>query len=67
MTEAESVLASYLDDARRIITEAEAGFGGDVESVALPEELEGLRWFPLPNAPFIESVSTENDGDETDA
>ena len=66
LTEPESALARYLDEARRIVAEAEAEFGGDEESAVLPEELERLRWFPLPNAPFIEGLSTTGGDDDTD-
>jgi hypothetical protein len=66
LTEPESALAPYLDEARRIIAEAEAEFGGDEKSAVLPEGLERLRWFPLPNAPFIEGLSTANGGDDSD-
>jgi hypothetical protein len=64
LTEPESALEGYLNAAREIVTAAEAEFGSDDERVALPEEFEHLRWFPLPNAPFIEVRSTldeEND------
>ena len=66
LTEPESALARYLEDARRIIAEAEAEFGAERESAVLPETLERLRWFPLPNAPFIEALPTTDRGDDTD-
>ena len=67
LIEPESALARYLDDARRIVAEAEADFGGDEKSVVLPEELERLRWFPLPNAPFIEGLTATKGGDDVDS
>ena len=64
LTEPEAALEGYLEVARGIISAAEAEFGVDDERVALPEEFEPLRWFPLPNAPFIEVRSTpEGDND----
>jgi len=64
LSELESGLEGYLEAAWEIVAAAEAEFGSDDERVALPEEFEHLRWFPLPNAPFIEVRSTlgkEND------
>ena len=49
LTEPESALGEYLDQARRIIAEAEEEFGVGETAAALPEELERLRWFPLPH------------------
>ena len=66
LTEPESALARYLEHARQIIAEAKVEFGGDEKSVVLPEGLERLRWFPLPNAPFIEGLSTKKDSDGVD-
>jgi len=66
LTEPESALARYLDDARRIVAEAEAEFGGAKESAVLPEELERLRWFPLPDVSFIQGLSATDCGDDTD-
>ena len=66
LTEPESALARHLDDARRIVAEAEAEFGGEGDSAVLAEELERLRWFPLPNAPFIKGLSATDGGDDTD-
>jgi hypothetical protein len=54
LAEPESGLEGYLKAAREIVAAAEAEFGSDDERAALPEEFEHLRWFPLPNAPFIE-------------
>ncbi len=48
LTEPESALEEYLADARRIIAEAEAECAGEDAPAALSEELERLRWFPLP-------------------
>jgi selenocysteine lyase/cysteine desulfurase len=67
LIEPESALGRYVDDARRIITEAEAEFGGDEETVGLPEELEQLRWFPLPNSPFIKGLSKAKGDDDIDS
>lgn len=47
LTEPESALAGYLDEARRIFAEAPAAPA--VEPDPLPAELEELRWFPLPH------------------
>jgi selenocysteine lyase/cysteine desulfurase len=58
MTEPESALAGYLDDARRIIGGAEREFGNDADSATLPEDLEHLRWFPLPEASLVDKGST---------
>ena len=55
LSEPESALGSYLEQARRIAAEAEAEFGCDADTTELPEELERLRWFPLPCGPFIET------------
>ena len=47
LSEPESALGEYLEQARRMVAEAEAEFGHDGEIAELPEELERLRWFPL--------------------
>lgn len=47
LSEPEAVLESYLAEARRIIDAVEDEAPGKGAS-ALPEELEQLRWFPLP-------------------
>ena len=49
-TEPEWVLESYLKEATRIVAEAEAEFRASPELVdePLPEDVEPLRWFPLP-------------------
>jgi selenocysteine lyase/cysteine desulfurase len=57
-TEPESALTGYLDDARRIIAEAESEFGKDTFSATLPEDLEHLRWFPLPSESFVDDSAT---------
>ena len=66
LTEPESALARHLEDARRIVAKAETEYGGEVETAVLAEELERLRWFPLPNAPFIKGLSNTEDGNDTD-
>jgi selenocysteine lyase/cysteine desulfurase len=49
LTRPESALEQHLEDARKIIAEADAEIpGADGVGVKLSEELEGLRWFPLP-------------------
>jgi selenocysteine lyase/cysteine desulfurase len=67
LTEPEGALADYLDEARRIVSEAEAEFGSAADSAELPEELERLRWFPLPNAPLIDRLSTADGDGESEA
>jgi selenocysteine lyase/cysteine desulfurase len=47
-TEPEWALAGYLDEARRLIAEAEAGAGEAVDDPPLTGDFEALRWFPLP-------------------
>jgi selenocysteine lyase/cysteine desulfurase len=64
LTEPEDALAGYLEHARRIIAEAEAEFSDAGESATLPEGLERLRWFPLPNASLIDGPSTAPGGDD---
>ena len=49
LSEPESVLEKYLEQARQVISAAEAEFGAGGASASLPDELEQLRWFPLPN------------------
>ncbi len=50
LTEPESALAGYLEEARRILAAATAApADGDGVIEPLPEELEALRWFPLPH------------------
>jgi len=48
LTEPESALEQYLENARRIIAEADGESEAESATAALPEELEWLRWFPLP-------------------
>jgi len=55
LSEPESALGEYLEQARRIAAEAAAEFGCDEDVVQLPEELERLRWFPMPCGPLIET------------
>ena len=57
MTEPEDSFPGYLEEARRIIEAAEVEFGAEDTSPNLSEELERLRWFPLPTAPLIETSS----------
>jgi selenocysteine lyase/cysteine desulfurase len=64
LTEPESALAGYLDEARRIIAETEKEFGTGDENSVLPEDLERLRWFPLPDAPFIGEFSEDTAGEK---
>ncbi|MCK5377720.1 MAG: aminotransferase class V-fold PLP-dependent enzyme [Acidobacteria bacterium] len=49
ISEPESALEEYLEQARRVVAAAEAEFGAGGASASLPDELEQLRWFPLPN------------------
>lgn len=64
LSEPESALGEYVEQARRIIAEAEAEFGCEGEIAELSEELERLRWFPLPGGPFKETrSSTDNTAD----
>ena len=48
LTEPVSVLGSYIERARGIVAELEADPRTARRMTALTEELEGLRWFPLP-------------------
>ncbi len=57
LTEPEEAFAGYLEQARRIIEAAEVEFGADDTSANLSEELERLRWFPLPTEPLIKLSS----------
>jgi selenocysteine lyase/cysteine desulfurase len=57
MTESEDSFRDYLEQARRIIEAAEVEFGAEDAPPNLSEELERLRWFPLPAAPLIEKSS----------
>lgn len=47
-TEPESVLEDYLKYARYICEEADLGDGEEPGSLALSDDFEHLRWFPLP-------------------
>jgi hypothetical protein len=67
LTEPESALARHLEEARQIVAKAEAEYGAEKETAVLPEELERLRWFPLPNAPLIEGLSGDDEVDGTEA
>ena len=55
LSEPESALREYLEHARRIVAEADAEFGIDAKVDELSEQLERLRWFPLPFGPLIET------------
>ena len=57
LTQPEGVLKDHLEDARRIIDEAEAEFGIQEEHSLLAEELERLRWFPLPGGYWGEALT----------
>jgi selenocysteine lyase/cysteine desulfurase/CRP-like cAMP-binding protein len=50
-TEPESVLPRYLDEARRILREAD---GGTAEDPTLSPAFERVRWFPLPSEALAE-------------
>jgi len=66
LSEPESALGDYLEQGRRIVAEAEAEFGCDADIAQLPEELERLRWFPLPCGPSIEPrPSTDSAADQS--
>jgi selenocysteine lyase/cysteine desulfurase len=54
LTEPSGALAGYLAEARRIIDEAAVEFGAGGNNAQLPEELERLRWFPLPEVALDE-------------
>jgi selenocysteine lyase/cysteine desulfurase len=56
LTEPESALEKYLADARRIFAEAEEEFSGADAPAVLSEELEWLRWFPLPMVAMTDAV-----------
>ncbi|HEX4475738.1 MAG TPA: aminotransferase class V-fold PLP-dependent enzyme [Polyangiaceae bacterium] len=60
-TEPEWALATYLDDAMRIVEDAEREYKTmpALEDAPLPEDAEALRWFPLP-----EEVLSELRGEE---
>ena len=61
LTEPESALEQYLEDVRRIIVAADAEFSGEDATAALSEELEGLRWFPLPVIAMTDAVDRKPD------
>jgi selenocysteine lyase/cysteine desulfurase len=58
LTEPEAALAGYLDEARRIF--AAAASAPTVEPEPLPEEVEALRWFPLPHEASAELRGAES-------
>jgi hypothetical protein len=47
-TEPESGLSAYLDEARRIVAEARAAPAVKGRALAVSDDFEHLRWFPLP-------------------
>ncbi len=54
-TEPEWALQGYLDEARKIVDEAVRSYQGrTIEDPQLPEEVERLRWFPLPGEVLAE-------------
>jgi selenocysteine lyase/cysteine desulfurase len=53
-TEPESVLASYLEEARRIVREIEAVPPQGLRDPAVTPEFERIRWFPLPGEALAE-------------
>jgi hypothetical protein len=55
VTEPESVLRGYLAEAQQVVEQAAMEYQGmALEDVALPPEVEGLRWFPLPGEVLAE-------------
>jgi hypothetical protein len=49
-TQPESVLASYLEEARRIVRESVRQWQGkSLQEPELPDEYHRLRWYPLPS------------------
>jgi hypothetical protein len=56
LTEPESALPGYLEQARQIFAAAEASPGKEAGAGILPEELERLRWFPLPEVSISEDL-----------
>ena len=58
-TEPEWALAGYLEDAKRIVEEAERDYRAGAPSLGdapLPEDAEALRWFPLPEEVLSEML-----------
>jgi hypothetical protein len=62
LSEPEEAFKGYLEQAHRIIEAAEVEFGAEDTSAKLSEELERLRWFPLPTAPLIRLSSAAEVG-----
>jgi selenocysteine lyase/cysteine desulfurase len=58
-TEPEWALASYLDEAKRIVEDAEREYRtlGPLGDDPIPADLEPLRWFPLPEEILAELAS----------
>jgi hypothetical protein len=67
LAESEEMLAGYLEEARRIVGETAREGWGDAAPVHLPERLERLRWFPLPNAPLVEMRPDARRGDDLES
>jgi len=59
-TEPEGALDRYLSDARDILAAAAAEPSGENGTTALSEELEGLRWFPLPRTVMTEDSARDS-------
>jgi selenocysteine lyase/cysteine desulfurase len=66
LTEPESALDQYLVDARRILAATDAEASDDEETAALSEELEWLRWFPLPLTATAEKASPKDETKSSD-
>ena len=49
LTEPENALCGYLEEARRLVVEAERRHRLSPDPQPLSAELESLRWFPLPH------------------
>ncbi len=61
-TEPEWALAAYLDDAKRIVEDAEREYRASATSLGdapLPEDAEALRWFPLPEEVLSEILGQQ--------
>ena len=59
-TEPEGALDRYLSDARDILAAAAVESSGENGTPALSEELEGLRWFPLPGTVMTEDSAPDS-------
>jgi selenocysteine lyase/cysteine desulfurase len=60
-TEPEWVLASYLEDAKRIVDDAEREYrtAASLGDEPIPADLEPLRWFPMPEEILAELATGE--------